>query len=197
MSYHLLPRDASSPIPPPITTPLPSTGRRRGLLAFFGTAAATGFLFHIILLGLGAVPTNDRAIGPKIKDWWHGSSAGPAFPPSHTPDSTYGEHPGRPSDKCSSPSIGNGTLTDVSSYVRPGLGQYVVAGENEWTMDRIRKMVEGTKGYYARDYSLGLGWNNASRAPDTPLRSLTYPLASRCVTSSRQVYCMPTFSTEP
>lgn len=35
-----------------------------------------------------------------------------------------------------------------------------MADEDEWSMDKIRKMVEGTKGYYVRDYSLGLGWNN-------------------------------------
>ncbi|CEL57748.1 hypothetical protein RSOLAG1IB_02492 [Rhizoctonia solani AG-1 IB] len=29
-----------------------------------------------------------------------------------------------------------------------------------WTMDQIREMVGRTKGYYGRDYSLGLGWNN-------------------------------------
>ncbi|KAG8728511.1 hypothetical protein FRC12_021676, partial [Ceratobasidium sp. 428] len=30
----------------------------------------------------------------------------------------------------------------------------------EWSLNRARKMVSHTKGYYARDYSLNLGWNN-------------------------------------
>ncbi|KAF8340001.1 uncharacterized protein EI90DRAFT_2907527 [Cantharellus anzutake] len=32
--------------------------------------------------------------------------------------------------------------------------------EDEWDMDSIRSMVSKTKGYYARDYSVWLGWNN-------------------------------------
>lgn len=159
MSYQLLPRDASSPIPPPITTTLTSTSRRRSALAFFGTAAATGILFHLILLGFGAVPRNGLATSPSIKGWWHGDGASPANPPSHTPGSGGEDYAGRPGDNCPSPAAGNES-TSVSSYIRPGLGQYIVADEDEWTMDRIRKMVEGTNGYYVRDYSLGLGWNN-------------------------------------
>jgi hypothetical protein len=29
-------------------------------------------------------------------------------------------------------------------------------------LERLRKMVSKTNGYYGRDYSLGLGWNNVS-----------------------------------
>ena len=47
-------------------------------------------------------------------------------------------------------------------YLRPGLGQYVVPGEEEWGMDRVQEMVSKTKGFYARDYPLELGWNNVS-----------------------------------
>src|SRR5260221_4399734 len=47
-------------------------------------------------------------------------------------------------------------------YLRPGLGQYVVPGEEEWSTDKIQEMVSKTKGYYARHYSLPLGWNNVS-----------------------------------
>ncbi|QRW19286.1 O-FucT domain protein [Rhizoctonia solani] len=38
--------------------------------------------------------------------------------------------------------------------------QKIAEEEAPWTMDQIRQMVGRTKGYYARDYSLGLGWNN-------------------------------------
>ncbi|KAG9126570.1 hypothetical protein FRC07_002943 [Ceratobasidium sp. 392] len=33
-------------------------------------------------------------------------------------------------------------------------------GGEEWTLEKAREMVSRTKGYYARDYSLNLGWNN-------------------------------------
>ena len=72
--------------------------------------------------------------------------------------------------------VGRAAFTNVSSpddmawpsspsphpYLRPGLGQYVVPGEEEWSMDRIQEMVSKTKGYYARNYTLALGWNNVS-----------------------------------
>jgi hypothetical protein len=32
----------------------------------------------------------------------------------------------------------------------------------KWTIEKARQMVSHTKGYYARDYSLNLGWNNVS-----------------------------------
>lgn len=34
--------------------------------------------------------------------------------------------------------------------------------DTEWTLEDARKMVAQTNGYYTRDYSLNLGWNNVS-----------------------------------
>lgn len=34
-----------------------------------------------------------------------------------------------------------------------------------FTLDDIRRTVEGTKGFLTRDYSLGLGWNNVRLLP--------------------------------
>jgi hypothetical protein len=40
---------------------------------------------------------------------------------------------------------------------------------NELSLEALQSIVAGTRGYYARDYSMGLGWNNVSyfqfRAP--------------------------------
>lgn len=47
-------------------------------------------------------------------------------------------------------------------YGRPGLGNIVEPLENQWTLDSLREIVSQTRGYYARDYSLWLGWNNVS-----------------------------------
>ncbi|KZO94281.1 hypothetical protein CALVIDRAFT_484730 [Calocera viscosa TUFC12733] len=31
---------------------------------------------------------------------------------------------------------------------------------DQWTLERLQQMINGTRGYYTRDYSLWLGWNN-------------------------------------
>ncbi|KAG9099445.1 hypothetical protein FS749_001252 [Ceratobasidium sp. UAMH 11750] len=41
-----------------------------------------------------------------------------------------------------------------------GNGTNEKAEEDRWPLDKVREMVGRTKGYYARDYSLNLGWNN-------------------------------------
>ena len=113
------------------------------LISFIATAAASGILFHMLLIGFGAGPTGGVVV-PEAKDWWpegalHSTDNIEAHVPPPLADcSTEGSHP----------------------FVRPGLGQYVTPHEDEWTFDRVRDMVSRTKGYYARDYSLSLGWNN-------------------------------------
>ena len=67
-------------------------------------------------------------------------------------------------------------------YLRPGLGQYVVPGEEEWDMNRIQDMVSKTKGFYARDYSLHLGWNNVSSIHRHSHVSVSLTLHYRCDT---------------
>ncbi|KAG8911421.1 hypothetical protein FRC02_006623 [Tulasnella sp. 418] len=43
------------------------------------------------------------------------------------------------------------------------------AGAEEWTLERIREVAESSKGYYARDFSLQLGWNNVRYIIETAL----------------------------
>lgn len=64
--------------------------------------------------------------------------------------------------QCLAPSFhANSVPVSVQAeYVRPGLGQLVVPYENRWSQESLREMVSRTKGYYARDYSVWLGWNN-------------------------------------
>lgn len=45
-------------------------------------------------------------------------------------------------------------------YVRPGLGHLIGSDEDTGTFESLRDMVSRTKGYYARDFSVWLGWNN-------------------------------------
>ena len=46
------------------------------------------------------------------------------------------------------------------AYVRPHTGEYVAPHEDEWTWERVQGMVNQTRGFYARDWPLQLGWNN-------------------------------------
>lgn len=54
-------------------------------------------------------------------------------------------------------------------------------------LEELRSMVTGTRGYYARDYSMNLGWNNVSHPVCRCLWRLS---TSRCVISSRQLSTM-------
>lgn len=204
-SYQLLSRGSSPTIPQPISTsPGSSTSRRRGFLAFFGTAALSGVIFHLIMLGFGpaAAPPTSSTSSSSIKDWWSNSGDSPLdVPPQHIPGSTDDDYARPPI--CAPSASDAEALSNSTSYIRPGLGQYVVAGEDEWTLEKIRTMVEGTKGYYVRDYSLGLGWNNVrvflSFLRNFVMRrdvALIFLCATRCDISSKQVSYMPIYSTE-
>ena len=52
-----------------------------------------------------------------------------------------------------------GASIDSGSYLRTGLGQLVSPAEAR-DINYLREMVSETKGYYTRDYSVWLGWNN-------------------------------------
>jgi hypothetical protein len=69
--------------------------------------------------------------------------------------------------QCLAPSFGAKSVPVLvdEEYIRPGLGQLVVPYENHWSLEVLHDMVSRTKGYYARDYSVWLGWNNV-RAED-------------------------------
>ncbi|KZV63838.1 hypothetical protein PENSPDRAFT_589221 [Peniophora sp. CONT] len=51
-------------------------------------------------------------------------------------------------------------LSVEGAYVRPHTGEYVAPHEDEWTWERVQEMVSTTRGFYARDWPLQLGWNN-------------------------------------
>ena len=71
--------------------------------------------------------------------------------------------------RCSEPPFGPKSVPSLvdEAYTRPGLGQYVAPYEDRWSLGALRDMVSRTKGYYARDYSIWLGWNNVRAQPPT------------------------------
>ena len=149
--YELLRPD--SDLPTPITTKAQFGATRLSpkmrLLAFFGTAATSGILFHMLLLGFGGA--NSKAVVPVVKDWLNDrpppTEIGDVLPHSTAPGML-------PESAC--------PVNITNAYIRPGLGSYVVPDEDVWALSRVRDMVAKTKGFYVRDYSLGLGWNNVS-----------------------------------
>lgn len=63
------------------------------------------------------------------------------------------------------------------------------------TPSQLRMMIEGTDGFYVRDWSVGLGWNNVSNAQIivmSPRLILILAFLS-FVTSSKPRCCMPSF----
>lgn len=54
--------------------------------------------------------------------------------------------------------LGDGAVKET--YIRPHTGEYVAPNEDEWSWERVEGMVNGTRGFYARDWPLQLGWNN-------------------------------------
>ncbi len=120
---------------------------------FIAIAAASGVL--LLLVGFGT-NTTGRPLIPEAKDW-RGPRPKPTSP-THSFTTDIDTHLPPSIAKPSAP-VDCSTETP-RPFVRPGLGQYVMPLEDEWTLDRVRNMVSKTKGYYVRDYSLGLGWNN-------------------------------------
>ena len=64
--------------------------------------------------------------------------------------------------QCSIPGVGINSASALVSegYTRTGLGQYVAPDEDRWSLESLYDMMSRTQGYYARDYSVWLGWNN-------------------------------------
>ncbi|KAG8712048.1 hypothetical protein FRC08_015090 [Ceratobasidium sp. 394] len=120
--------------------------RGRRWLQFFGTAIVTGILFHLVLVGLGSTEAVRQRVPAAVNDWLPGGS-------KSTGDkvTVVYEKPDCPVVPPVSNSTGSTTKTPE---------QIIAEEEAPWTIDQIREMVSHTKGYYGRDYSLGLGWNN-------------------------------------
>ena len=119
--------------------------RARRWLQFFGTAIVTGIVFHLVLVGLGSTEAVRQRVPAAVSDWLPGGSkwSGGKITMGH-------ERPG-----CSIPPGTPSSSTSIKTQA-----QKIAEEEAPWTTDQLREMVSHTKGYYGRDYSLGLGWNN-------------------------------------
>ena len=80
-----------------------------------------------------------------------------SYPSSHFFRLTSPQQP-----QCSTLGVGTNSASTLvgEGYIRTGLGQYVAPDEDRWYLELLYDMVSRTQGYYARDYSVWLGWNN-------------------------------------
>lgn len=161
-------------------------------LAFYSLAITLGLVCHTLFFG--DFGFGGRAHRPPPHSDWIGrphrprpphSNGGPPPPPSGCPETPYDTIP---------------PMRVEAPYDRPGLGHYVVEHENEYDSARLRSMIATTKGYYARDYSVWLGWNNV-RCDSRLLLGIHAEFLSfrlcRCVISSKLRFCTQNYCGEP
>ncbi|KAI0068212.1 hypothetical protein BV25DRAFT_1818597 [Artomyces pyxidatus] len=156
MSYLSLPHSPHSPdLPPYVSRPrrrcaLPGLGRVGSFGLFLGTAAISGVLFHLFAFSLFTTASpRDARLSPFID-----------------PDSPYYVHPDRPlllpskvSDDPHSVAP-TPTPTSLASSVPTLYDPQPHRESEELSLDELKVLVSRTKGYFVRDFSLGLGWNN-------------------------------------
>ncbi|EJT97837.1 hypothetical protein DACRYDRAFT_24792 [Dacryopinax primogenitus] len=112
------------------------------------TVALTGLTLH-------AVFRPDYARGVRtVVDWVNSSTPENEGMDGRPNTALPGEATGAPD------SSGGGIMNAGGGATDDGYEYGAHAKGHEWTMEELREMVKGTKGYYVRDWSLGLGWNN-------------------------------------
>ncbi|KAG8903164.1 hypothetical protein FRB99_003665 [Tulasnella sp. 403] len=119
-----------------------SSSSQRGAVSFFGTAVITGVILHLLFVGLGGSKVVSSV--PVFKDWLPSQST------------TYESCTKNASDAAASdlvsgvpqPTPAPANVTDPS------------AAAEEAELEQLRAMVARTQGYFGRDFSLSLGWNN-------------------------------------
>lgn len=143
------------------TKPTLRYSNRRSALSFFGTAALTGIVFHLLFIGFGGGEAVRDV--PVLREWLPPKSSPEvtvvkeacpdSLDPIRTHSATLPKPTYHPTTTAGSISTGKGNATDAAQEE---------SSDNTATMDELRKMISQTRGYYGRDYSLGLGWNNVS-----------------------------------
>ncbi|TFY76959.1 hypothetical protein EWM64_g7055 [Hericium alpestre] len=149
-----------SPLLPPYSAHSPSPRRRRtcqilpgtriaNIGLFFATAALSGILFHILVFG--AFSGAGAIAAPKEWQFKLPSVFQPS--PAHNlpsellttelPEATHTA----------------ATHTTPDPPTTPSPSATIVTSE-ELSLEELRDLAKGTNGFFVRDFSLGLGWNN-------------------------------------
>jgi hypothetical protein len=123
----------------------------------------------ILICYMALTPHGSRLITPSD---WYGLSRG--RPPSHAPR----VH----ADPSVFPFATHAYPSHTPTHIPPGSPSYSLASA-ELTLEQIRDIVAPTRGYFSRDYSLHLGWNNVSITGIGSAQRTESPFV-RCGTSS-------------
>jgi hypothetical protein len=131
--------------------------RGRRLIYIFGTAVLAGTIFHLVLAGVGPIRAARHHVPTAVNDWLPSgnNSVDNSFTVVH--------------EKTDCPLLPIISHPTGSRSKTPK--QLIAEEEAPWSIDKIREMVSHTKGYYVRDWSLGLGWNNVCACFFLVLRS--------------------------
>ncbi|KAG8936607.1 hypothetical protein FRC02_000600 [Tulasnella sp. 418] len=116
---------------------------RRNPFLFLGIAGVTAFTLHVLFVTTGAHEAVREV--PVLKEW---------IPPPPRPKTTKLVFESCPDFPLDAPA------PTATSRTHGALVPSVEKEDDNWDIERVKKMVATTKGFYARDYSLGLGWNN-------------------------------------
>ncbi|KAG8846768.1 hypothetical protein FRB96_001793 [Tulasnella sp. 330] len=142
MSFRALRSRSSSPSPIPLNTkPSRYSTTRRSYLSFFGTAAAAGVLFHLLFFGIGRSEFVQQQVPTAVREWM-------PLPIK----SGY--------EACSAAPYTDDYATTVGSSASEPALVPKIDDQELLSVEEVGLLVSKTKGYLARDYSLGLGWNN-------------------------------------
>jgi hypothetical protein len=107
------------------------------------TVIFNAFILIGLICYMTLTPHGSRLIASS--DWY---SVSDAHPPSH-PQRVHADAPVFPS------------ATHISTDIAPWPPSYPLAS-SELTLEQIRDIVAPTRGFFSRDYSVHLGWNNVS-----------------------------------
>ncbi|KIO28545.1 hypothetical protein M407DRAFT_242976, partial [Tulasnella calospora MUT 4182] len=145
------------------TKPTPRYSNRRSAVSFFGTAALTGIVFHLLFIGFGGGDAVREV--PVLKEWLPPKPSTvtivqEACPGSLDPIRTHSATLPKPTYH--PPTTGSSSSSNTSKEKGNAAAgvELEESSDNTASMEELRKMISQTEGYYGRDYSLGLGWNN-------------------------------------
>lgn len=131
-----------------------------GVGLFLASAAVFGILFHVLVFGFLNLYYGPGE--PPYNRWREPPSTFDLHPDAallHSPNQLLSSTSALPSST-SAPPPSTTPVPSSTSVLPSSTPTSSSVDSEELTMDELRDMVSSTKGFLARDYSLGLGWNN-------------------------------------
>lgn len=148
----------------------------RSTLSFFGTALLAGLSFHLLTLIItGGFTISERGVSV-LEDWEMRepplstvvSVAGGACLPSSLALTSASPPPPTPTTQL----VDTASFTTTTEEATPTPSEGTTK-QDDPELEELRAMVSKTKGYFARDWSLYLGWNNVGLLSLAPFRWMT------------------------